>query len=161
MLVGGYRTMPAEAVRTIEAHPVPRVPPVLVVDDDPAAVDLITRFLAAMRLVNPIVPVEQGDTAIRVLEAANPGPALVLLDVHMPGTSGLDVLRWMRTRARYSDAPVVMLTGSADFDVVNETYELGAVHYLVKPVGFAALGDTVRRLEVPWAVFLPGEVGGR
>lgn len=152
--------MPAESLRAVEADPVPNVPPVLVVDDDPAAVDLITRFLSAMHLVNPILPVERGDTAIRVLEAADPRPALVLLDIHMPGVSGLDVLRWMRRRARYSDEPVVMLTGSADFDVVNETYELGAVHYLVKPIGFEALGDTLRRLELPWAVLPPDEVGG-
>lgn len=44
------------------------------------------------------------------------------------------------------------MTGSADLAAVNESYDLGGVHYLVKPVGFDALGDVLRRLDLPWAL---------
>lgn len=126
--------------------------PVLVADDDPSSVALIRRFFEAMGLVNPIEVVTRGDDAIEYLTNTAQRPAAVLLDMQMPGASGLEVLRWIRQRDHYAELPVLVLTGSADIDVVNETYALGAVHYLVKPVGFDALGDVMRRLELPWAL---------
>lgn len=67
-----------------------------------------------MKLANPLVTARRGDDAIAFLEAADPTPTLVLLDMHMPGTSGLDVLRWMRRSRMYDDVPAVVLAGSAD-----------------------------------------------
>lgn len=130
-------------------------PPILVAEDDESAVELIARFLQAMWLVNPIVAVGRGDDAIRALEDAEPPPALALLDIHMPGASGLEVLRWMRNRPAYQNLPVIILTGSADLCAVNESHGLGVVHFLVKPVGFDALDDVLRRVELPWALLPP------
>lgn len=82
------------------------VPPILVADDDASAVALITRFIQAMKLANPIVVVRRGDDAIRFLEETERRPAAALLDLHMPGASGLDVLRWMRSHKEYENLPV-------------------------------------------------------
>lgn len=136
-----------------EAHRAP--PPILVADDDPSAVALIVRYLEAMGLVNPVVSAMRGDQAIRVLDDAAFSPAFVVLDIQMPGASGLEILRWLRSREEYLALPVLILTGSSDLDVVDQAYDLGAVHYLVKPVGFDALDDVLHRLRLPWAVFGP------
>lgn len=125
---------------------------VVVADDDEMARDLVVRYFAKLKLANRVVHACDGEHAVRVLSDEGLRPALVLLDLEMPGRSGLDVLRWVRGEHRLAEVPVVMLTASAELDEVDEAYALGISSYLVKPVGFAALQDVVRQLGLPWAL---------
>lgn len=129
-------------------------PPVVVVDDDESARVLIRRYLQRLQLANPVLTAEDGDRAVRVLAAGAISPALVLLDLHLPGRSGLEVLEWMR-QDRFAEVPVVMLTGSSELADIDRAYELGISSYLVKPVGFGALDDVLRKLPAPWMLLQP------
>lgn len=135
--------------------------PVLVVEDDPVAATLIHRHLEHLGLANPIRVVGDGDEAVAWLaggatDGATEVPALILLDHHLPGRSGLEVLRWAHAQPALRSVPVLMLTGESDVAGISEAHSLGARSYLVKPVGFDALGDVVRGLEVRWAI-LPAQ----
>lgn len=135
--------------------------PVLVVEDDPVAAVLVQRHLGALGLANPVVVASDGEEAVGWLSGvvARPDadvPALILLDRHLPGRSGLDVLRWIHAEPALRSVPVLVLTASSDVDGISEAYALGARSYLVKPVGFEALSDVVRGLSVRWAI-LPSE----
>ena len=134
---------------------------VLVIDDDPAARKLVIRFLEKMRLRNPLVEAVDGDDAIAKLSEDGTHPVLVLLDLKMPGRSGIEVLRWMRGRTRFRDVPVVVLSGFAELADMDEMYALGIVSYLVKPVGFPALGDLLRQVDLPWMLMPPAVEGSR
>ncbi len=123
---------------------------VLVVDDDAAARRLTIRFLEKMRLGNPLLEAVDGEDAMSKLSEEGNHPVLVLLDLQMPGSSGIEVLRWMRGQARLRDVPVVVLSGFAELDDMDEIYALGIVSYLVKPVGFSALTDLLRQVDLPW-----------
>jgi len=136
----------------LPAEPVDERWVVVVADDDEMARELVVRYFAKLKLVNRVVHATDGDDAVRVLAEESLCPALVLLDLEMPGRSGLEVLRWLRGERRLSDVPVVMLTGSAELDEVDEAYALGISSYLVKPVGFAALQDVIRQLGLAWAL---------
>ena len=63
-----------------------------------------------------------------------PFPSLLLLDINMPGASGLDVLQWLKGESRLPQLPVVMLTSSAASCDVHEATRLGVKGYLVKPL---------------------------
>lgn len=128
--------------------------PILVVDDDELARELVARLLEKLNLVNPLAFAEDGESAIKLL-STGPSPALVLLDLDMPRRSGLDVLAWLRSHERLHRVPVVMLTGSAELEDVDRAYDLGIASYLVKPVGFAALRDVMRDLAAPWLLLPP------
>lgn len=66
-------------------------------------------------------------------------PELVLMDVYLPDGSGLDVVRTLREA---SDPPdVVVISAARDLTSIRQAIQLGAVHYLVKPFGFAALAE--------------------
>jgi CheY-like chemotaxis protein len=139
------------AVSQTASHP----RPILVVDDDPVARALINEYLAVTGLLNPRLELPDGVQAIAEMQrradlGADHLPALVLLDRHMPGCSGLDVLRWMRRTPALADVPVVLLSGDSAAAAVTQAYQLGARSYLVKPVGFEALGAVVRDLGLPW-----------
>lgn len=129
---------------------------IVVVDDDAVSRELVVQYLSKMNLRNPVVQATDGEKACAILSAGDIEPVFVLLDMNMPGRSGLDVLGWLREESPFSDVPVVMLTGSAELDEVDAAYRLGIASYLVKPVGFGALQDVVARLGMPWMI-LPSQ----
>lgn len=141
--------------------------PILVAEDDAQHRLLICAAFAAARLANPIHLVEDGEEAVSYLGGRGkyadrrryPLPALVLLDLHMPRRSGLEVLGWLRSRnGGLNRVPVLLLTASEEEADINEAFAAGASSYLVKPVGFDALLDVVKTLDLRWQI-LPAAAG--
>lgn len=137
--------------------PVAPLPPILIAEDSAEARTIFERLFRKLRVDNPIQFADDGQAAIDYLAAVLAGeqtaPVLVLLDLNMPRKTGLDVLRWLRIQCALPGTPVVILTGSAEMREVRECHELGVASYLVKPVGFGALNDVLRGLELRWALF--------
>lgn len=129
---------------------------VIVADDDEAARLMVVRFFQKLGLTNRVLHASDGDDAVRVLGDESLAPVLLLLDLHMPRRSGLEVLTWLRQHDRLAALPVVMLTASAELDEVNQAYDLGISSYLVKPVGYAGLLDVLRQTSLPWAILPSG-----
>ncbi len=101
---------------------------VLIVDDDPTQRRLIQAVLEREGFA--AVHAENGDQALERLSAGQRAD-VVLLDLVMPGTSGLDTLRAMRTRG--FEAPVVVLTASGGVETVVKAMQAGACDFFVKP----------------------------
>jgi DNA-binding response OmpR family regulator len=102
---------------------------VLVVDDDPDVCDLVTYKLEQSGF--EVRRASDGDGALR--EVARRVPDLVLLDIMMPGLSGLEVLERWRSDPATAAIPVVMLTAKAQENDVERGFQLGADDYVVKP----------------------------
>jgi DNA-binding response OmpR family regulator len=102
---------------------------VLVADDDP-----VTRELIVYKLETEgydAVVAEDGASALVV--AREQAPDIVLLDVHMPGMSGFEVCRRMRTDPDIPRIPVIMLTASAHKADISAGFDAGAADYVPKP----------------------------
>jgi DNA-binding response OmpR family regulator len=100
---------------------------ILVVDDDREILDMLTDHLEDEGYaVSQAVDGEQALESVR-----SEPPDLVLLDVTMPGVSGLEVLR--RLRLDHPRIPVVMITGIEDETLARSTLKMGAFDYLQKP----------------------------
>lgn len=110
---------------------------------------------------------DNGDRAVEYLEgrgpyedrSLHPLPALVLLDAHVFGRPGLDVLAWIREHPDLRSLPVLMLSGSGDSEDIERAFQLGVDSFLVKPVAFEALVDAVNSLQLSWAIL--GRAQGR
>jgi DNA-binding response OmpR family regulator len=128
--------------------------PIVVVEDDESHAVLVERVLRKARLANPVVVHTNGDEAVAWLERTGETdpPALVLLDGHVPGRRGLDVLAWLRNQPGLAQVPVVMFSGSGGSEDINRAFELGVDTYLVKPVAFDALLDAINDLGLPWTL---------
>jgi CheY-like chemotaxis protein len=105
---------------------------ILVVDDLPANRDLMTRRLE--RSGFRVVSAASGPEALEVLRRAPVD--LVLLDIMMPGMTGLDVLRAVRMTPATAHLPVVMVTAKTDSQDIVEALSLGANDYVTKPVDY-------------------------
>jgi len=118
---------------------------VLVVDDDPALAEMLTIVLRGEGFETAVVG--EGTKAMPALRELKPD--LVLLDLMLPGMSGIDVCRAIRAE---SGVPIVMLTAKSDTVDVVLGLESGADDYVVKPFKpkelVARLRTRLRRTEV-------------
>ncbi|GAA2547174.1 response regulator [Pseudonocardia hydrocarbonoxydans] len=101
----------------------------LVVDDDPVALAAHAAYVERVRGFAVVGRAPAGAEALRLL--ATTAVDLVLLDVHLPDMSGLDVLRRMRAAGHTCD--VIMVTRARDLEVVRAAVAFGATQYLMKP----------------------------
>jgi DNA-binding response OmpR family regulator len=112
---------------------------VMVVDDDPNAIDIVRTFLESRGYV--VFTARDGQEALSKLEEVR--PALALLDVMMPGMDGWEVARVIKNHPTFGRTRVVMLTARSDFQDKHEGLRAGADDYIVKPIQLKELGERV------------------
>jgi DNA-binding response OmpR family regulator len=123
------------------SQPDPR-PRVLVVDDEPAI-----RLLCRVNLEAGGFRVEEaGDGSTALAAARRERPAIVLLDVMMPGEDGFGVAAAIRAESNLERVPVIFLTARADLDDPDRVRRAGADAIMTKPFNPADLVARVREL---------------
>ena len=125
-------------------HRTPRIR-TLIAEDEPLSREGLAEWVAdtpALELVGAVADGPQALAAIRTLQ-----PALVLMDIHMPGLSGLDVLRALAAEPPPA-MPVVIFTTAHDTHAVT-VFELHAVDYLLKPYARERFDEAVRHALQP------------
>ncbi len=112
---------------------------VLIADDEPLATERLQLLLARQGGIDLVGTASDGEAAMRMAEALN--PAVVLLDIAMPGMDGIEVARAL-ARTRPSPA-VVFVTAFDQFAVA--AFEVAAVDYLMKPINPTRLAEALDR----------------
>lgn len=135
--------LPAESVRggSGHEHELATRPRVLVIDDEPAARDFMSRFLGAEGL--EVVTAADGEEGLR--RAAEQPPALIFLDLLMPRMDGWAVLQALKANPVLAETPVILMT------VMNQSemgFVLGAADYLTKPIDRDRLAGILRKYQV-------------
>jgi len=140
----------------VRERPTSRIP--ILVEDQPNEAQLLLRALQAAGLVAPPTVFPTAEDAIaflsdessyRELDPVQPF-SFALLDVRLPGKSGLDLLEWMGRTPKLVHVPVIMLSGSSDPQQIHRAFRLGAKSYLIKPVGFDPLVRLVEGVHRFW-----------
>ncbi len=122
---------------------------IMVVDDDAEDRQLIADAFAEAGVRCRLAFAADGEALLRYLGTHLP-PGLVVLDLNMPGLSGLDVLAVLKADERYKAIPVVVLTTSRAEDDIAGAYGLGAASYIVKPSSYRRLCELAERLGHYW-----------
>lgn len=139
----------------------------LLVEDNPADVELTEEALSQHKLYINLDVVVDGAEAVAYLRARGPErdlpyPDLIILDLNVPRIHGSDILSEIKSTPVLKRTPVVVLTSSsAETDIVK-SYELGANCYVGKPLDFSSFQDIIASLENFWftVVRLPHKVDG-
>ena len=128
---------------------------VLVIDDDRSVRHLIAKAFDDSDV--EVVPAASAEEGMRLLSGTKPD--VVLLDILLPETSGLDVFEGIRT----ADAklPVIFITSLSSSETAIKAMTLGAFDYLLKPLDLARIRDLVRQaLEIRRLMSIPVEMPG-
>jgi two-component system response regulator len=132
---------------------------ILLVEDDPADVELTLHALKTENVSNRIVVARDGEDALEILlgqgartEPQAYMPRLILLDLKLPKVDGLEVLRQIKSNDRTRTIPVVILTSSREERDRLQGYVLGVNSYIQKPVDFDQFRQVVKQLGLYWLV---------
>jgi response regulator of citrate/malate metabolism len=126
---------------------------VLVVDDDFMVARIHAKFVERTEGFSVVGTAHSGADALALTELL--APDLILLDVHLPDMSGLEVLNTLRARGDVTG--VVMVTAERDAEAVRSALHGGALQYLVKPFEYNDLAQRLTQVREALASLAPGE----
>lgn len=126
---------------------------IVLVEDDPGHALLIEKNLKRAGIVNEIVVIRDGGTAVDFLRrhggaegGRRASPLLILLDLNLPVLDGYQVLKRIKADERTRHIPVVVLTTTDNSPEINRCYDLGCNAYVSKPVEYELFSDAIRKL---------------
>lgn len=138
--------------------------PLLLVEDSDADAAAMERIARRLPIPMPVVRVSTGESALDYLyqrgtHSGAPRPVLVLLDLHMPGIGGREVLSRLKADPALRSIPVIIFSSSKERGDVDGAYADGANRYLFKPEPGEQLEAAARALQSFWltAARLPGD----
>ena len=116
---------------------------ILVVDDDPSLLDLLSKMLSRIGVTPDTA--SDGNAALDSLRSDN-SYDLLILDLMLPDIDGFEILTQVRNEARFDEMPVLILSARADPDTIKQGFDLGADGYLTKPYLPNTLTSRVRSI---------------
>jgi CheY-like chemotaxis protein len=131
--------------------------PLLLVEDNPDDAMIIKRALGELGIAERLVHAPSAEDALVYLRsAANEKPALILLDLNMPGMSGVEFLTTVKDDPSLTTIPVVVLTTSQERRDITQSFDLHAAGYIVKPFDYAAAVKALKIIQDYWSLsYLP------
>ncbi|MET0534459.1 MAG: response regulator [Steroidobacter sp.] len=130
---------------------------ILLADDNPTDAELTIRALEIGGVSQQVVWVQDGEAALHYVfrqgvyaQRVSGNPKLMLLDLHMPKSDGLDVLAQIKADPKTRSTPVVIMSSSDQESDMARSYEAHANSYIVKPVDFKQFTDQVSLLGQYW-----------
>lgn len=131
---------------------------ILLAEDSQDDAVFFRRTLEMACIKNPIFVVRDGDETIAYLKGdavfsdrnKYPLPAVLFLDLTMPGMDGLDVLYWIGTQLHLKEMLVIVLSHFGDSKAIAQAYEFGAKSFLTKPIKQADLTNLIEHYHGFW-----------
>jgi PAS domain S-box-containing protein len=154
--VDGYLTKPIDERRLLDtvASLLANHEKILIVDDDADILRLLRRALRCHGF--PTVTAQDGGEALAKIAAET--PALVLLDLKMPGVDGYQVLRTLKSKSSTRNIPVILMTGIDAYKTnVGQVMAIGATDFLTKPFDLNELIAEIRKILSTTHVPLAGD----
>ena len=137
----------------------------LIIEDSDEDFTALERMIKKAQITNPVYRCEDGEEALDFLfrqgeyqdKALAPRPALIILDLNLPGTDGREVLANLKQDRNLKTIPVVIFSTSSNEKDINACYRHGISGYLVKPMSVSRLNQLVETFLNYWfkAVELP------
>lgn len=116
---------------------------VMIVEDDPMVAALNRQFVGRMDGFEVIGAAENAQQAIAILSESDID--LVLLDIHMPGLTGIEFLQMLREQQQ--DLDVILITAASEIQQIQHALRLGASDYLIKPFEFSRFQEALLQYQ--------------
>jgi CheY-like chemotaxis protein len=142
--------------------------PLLIIEDSDEDYEALRRIMAREAVLNPIFRCHDGDEALDFLfhtgiynnHQAVPRPAIILLDLNLPGTDGRDIIAQLKQDKDLKYIPVIVLTTSCNPKDIEICYRYCVASYILKPIDINRLVKTIQSFLTYWLdiVILPDTV---
>jgi CheY-like chemotaxis protein len=131
---------------------------IILVEDDLVDVMSIRRAFDKNKIQNPVIVLRDGLEALEYLKKGSldgrgwnhQPPGLIILDLNLPRMNGYELLEELKKDYRLKTIPVVVLSTSDDQSDINTCFQGGAAGYMIKPVQFDRLVDTLAAVDRYW-----------
>ncbi|MGF1521569.1 MAG: response regulator [Leptolyngbyaceae cyanobacterium] len=132
--------------------------PLLVVEDNAADFRMLKRLMRQMDVQSPIYRCQTGDEVFEMMyqtgryqnSEAIARPAIIMLDLNLPGTDGRVVLSRLKQDREFAKIPVIVFTTSSAPDDIEYCYQQGANGYMVKPLGMPEFKQMMQAFVDYW-----------
>lgn len=118
-------------------------PMVLIVDDNKSFIDRLMDLMTEYGATNPVITANNYNEAVSMI--ANKNPEIILLDMNMPGRSGVEVLRYVREEGW--ECKVIMVTNHSNSSYRKLCQEAGADYFLDKSRDFGQIPSLIRKIS--------------
>jgi len=139
-------------------YPVQETRPILIVEDSEEDFHALQRFLRRSSTVIPVQWCRNGEQALMFLSPTNDElgesvthPALIVLDLNLPGIDGRELLRQIKQNERLKTIPVVVFTTSNNPKDIAACHQYGVKSYIIKPINIDQLKRDVQTLVEYWS----------
>lgn len=119
-------------------------------EDSEADAEMFAYAAAATSLPASVRHFKTAEEILRAVLAGDAPPALMLVDLNLPGLDGRDLIARLKAREAYRTVPLVVLSSSSNRNEVARAYEAGACAYLVKPLGIERYEELLRAVGDFW-----------
>lgn len=128
---------------------------ILLVEDNPGDARLAREALRDSTIRSSLTVLEDGFEVMEYLQrrgqyANTQPPHLILLDLNLPGKSGVEVLQDIKSDPRLRRIPVIVLTTSTAQKDIDSSYDLHANCYVIKPLDIMSFAQALRQIEAFW-----------
>ena len=114
---------------------------ILIIDDEPEIIDMLTVVLKARNYL--VISSLDGQHGIERVKKERPD--LILLDILMPGTDGYSVCTKLKSDKETKNTPIIILSGMDEREAIIKCHNLGADDYIVKPFNLTTLLNKIRK----------------
>lgn len=119
------------------------------VDDDEEELVIFDLAMKDLNVPFNLQYAKNGDLFFKLLELSTPD--LIFLDLHMPGKSGVTILKMLRYNKRYHSIPIIIYSKLSSKSFIDDCYKAKANYYLIKPVSVAKLTKAITKvIETNW-----------
>ena len=126
---------------------------IMLIEDDEIDIQAVKRIFKDLKIKNILEVAKDGEEAFQFLmQHKSNVPALILVDINMPKTNGVEFLKSIKQRAEFKKIPVVVLTTSNAASDVLRSYECGAAGYLIKDMDYQKFVNVMNTLFSYWNV---------
>ncbi|MBE9200135.1 MULTISPECIES: response regulator [unclassified Nodularia (in: cyanobacteria)] len=142
--------------------------PLLVIEDSDEDFEAFSRIMKKQSVVNPVFRCKDGEEALDFLyrngsyrdRQKYPRPAIILLDLNLPGTDGREILEQIKQDDNFKHIPVVVFTTSSNPKDIEICYRYCVASYILKPIDINRLVETIQTFVTYWLdiVILPDAV---
>ena len=115
---------------------------ILVVDDEPDIVEILKYNLEKEKFT--VFKAYSGEECITSANANNPD--MIILDIRMPGMTGIEACRTLRENEKFAETPILFLTADSDEYTTMNAFDAGGSHFITKPIKPSILVSIIKEL---------------